>query len=164
MFFGLNDDREACNPWNLEMVLYFGASSCFKIRYSRLQNLCNGDHQIFQSSSYLESIIFGLTPAIAWYMGVSKNRGTPKSSILTGFSTINHPFWWIFPYFWFNTHIYLLHISYTLHGRFKDSPTMTLICIHVSIISSALPGLILLVTSRPRWPLQEKHISRCCRF
>ena len=26
-------------------------------------------------------------------MGVSKNRGTPKSSILTGFSSINHPFW-----------------------------------------------------------------------
>ena len=26
-------------------------------------------------------------------MGVSKNRGTRKSSILTGFSIINHPFW-----------------------------------------------------------------------
>ena len=26
------------------------------------------------------------------YMGVSKNRGTPKSSILIGFSIINHPF------------------------------------------------------------------------
>ena len=26
-------------------------------------------------------------------MGVSKNRGTPKSSILKGFSIINHPFW-----------------------------------------------------------------------
>ena len=25
--------------------------------------------------------------------GVSKNRGTPKSSILIGFSIINHPFW-----------------------------------------------------------------------
>ena len=25
-------------------------------------------------------------------MGVSKNRGTPKSSILIGFSLINHPF------------------------------------------------------------------------
>ena len=28
-------------------------------------------------------------------MGVSKNRGTPKSSILLGFSIINHPFWGI---------------------------------------------------------------------
>ena len=27
------------------------------------------------------------------YMGVSKNGGTPKSSILIGFSIINHPFW-----------------------------------------------------------------------
>ena len=28
------------------------------------------------------------------YMGVSKNRGgLPKSSILIGFSIINHPFW-----------------------------------------------------------------------
>ncbi len=27
------------------------------------------------------------------YMGVSKNSGTPKSSILIGFSFINHPFW-----------------------------------------------------------------------
>ena len=26
-------------------------------------------------------------------MGVSKNTGTPKSSILIGFSIINHPFW-----------------------------------------------------------------------
>ena len=26
------------------------------------------------------------------YMGVSKNRSTPKSSILIGFSIINHPF------------------------------------------------------------------------
>ena len=26
------------------------------------------------------------------YLGVSKNRGTPKSSILIGFSIINHPF------------------------------------------------------------------------
>ena len=27
------------------------------------------------------------------HMGVSKNRGTPKSSILIRFSIINHPFW-----------------------------------------------------------------------
>ena len=37
---------------------------------------------------------------------MSKNRGTPKSSILIGFSIINHPFWGttIFG----NTHINLL--------------------------------------------------------
>ena len=36
-------------------------------------------------------------------MGVSKNRGTPKSSILIGVSIINYPFWgysyvWKHPY------------------------------------------------------------------
>ena len=36
-------------------------------------------------------------------MGVSKNRGTTKSSILIGFSIINHPFWGT-PIFG-NTHI-----------------------------------------------------------
>ena len=33
-------------------------------------------------------------------MDVSENRGTPKSSILIGFSIINHPFWGFSPYFW----------------------------------------------------------------
>ena len=28
-----------------------------------------------------------------YHLGVSKNRGTLKSSILIGFSIINHPFW-----------------------------------------------------------------------
>ena len=32
-------------------------------------------------------------------MDVSENSGTPKSSILIGFSIINHPFWG-YPYFW----------------------------------------------------------------
>ena len=38
---------------------------------------------------------------VSWclYMGVSKNKGTPKSSILIGFSIINHPFWGVFPLF-----------------------------------------------------------------
>ncbi len=34
------------------------------------------------------------TEQFSWkYMGVSKNNGTPKSSILIGFSIIHHPFW-----------------------------------------------------------------------
>ena len=39
------------------------------------------------------------------YMGVSENNGTPKSSILIGFSIINHPFWGT-PIVG-NTHIYI---------------------------------------------------------
>ena len=34
-------------------------------------------------------------------LGVSKNSGTPKSSILIGFSTINHPFLETRIWFWF---------------------------------------------------------------
>ena len=37
------------------------------------------------------------------YMGVSENNGTPKSSILIGFSIINHLFWGTFIFG--NTHI-----------------------------------------------------------
>ena len=46
-----------------------------------------------------------------WYMVVSKNSGTPKSSILIGFSIINHPFWGttIFG----NTHIGIITHLYT---------------------------------------------------
>ena len=39
----------------------------------------------------------------AIYLDVSENSGTPKSSILIGFSIINHPFWGI-PIFR-NTHL-----------------------------------------------------------
>ena len=39
-----------------------------------------------------------------YYMGVSKNKGTPKSSVFIGFSIINHPFWGPTPIFG-NTHI-----------------------------------------------------------
>ena len=58
------------------------------------------------------------------YMGVSKNSGTPKSSILTGFSIINHPFWGT-PIFG-NTHLYLyIQYSHILHHyccpRFPES-------------------------------------------
>ena len=34
-----------------------------------------------------------------YIMGVSKNRGIPKSSILIGFTIINHPFWGFPPIF-----------------------------------------------------------------
>ena len=49
-------------------------------------------------------------------MGVSKNNGTPKSSILTGFSIINHPFWDT-PIFG-NTHI----ATSFIHLCFQKSP------------------------------------------
>ena len=42
-------------------------------------------------------LIFG--GPMSLHLGVSKNRGTPKSSILIGFSIINHPFWGPTPIF-----------------------------------------------------------------
>ena len=44
------------------------------------------------------------------HMGVSENSGTPKSSILIGFSIINHPFWGT-PIFG-NTHMYTAYHVY----------------------------------------------------
>ena len=44
------------------------------------------------------------------YMGVSENSGTPKLSILIGFSIINHPFWGT-PIFG-NTHIMFFSFFY----------------------------------------------------
>ena len=44
-------------------------------------------------SRYYDFILLMAEIRVKHYMGVSKNRGTPKSSILIGFSLINHPFW-----------------------------------------------------------------------
>ena len=46
------------------------------------------------------------------HLGVSKNRGTPKTSILIGFSIINHPFWGT-PIFG-NTHMGFYHQSFNV--------------------------------------------------
>ena len=43
-------------------------------------------------------------------MGVSSNGGTPKSSILIGFSIINHPFWG-YPYFWKQPYMWVFAVK-----------------------------------------------------
>ena len=59
---------------------------------------------IFRFISFLQDDnMIILTYCIRTYMDVSENSGTPKSSILVGFSIINHPFWGT-PIFG-NTHI-----------------------------------------------------------
>ena len=61
------------------------------------------------------------------HMGVSKNNGTPKSSILIGFSIINHPFWGFSPYFWKHPyHVFplkpsRLHTFFVLFRRLGES-------------------------------------------
>ena len=57
-------------------------------------------------------------------MGVSKNRGTPKSSILIGFSIINHPVWgtpisWKHPYL---KAVFMCHINGSCHRNAKPGP------------------------------------------
>ena len=50
-------------------------------------------------NQWVSSLVVGLfcptqNNSLSWvYLGVSKNRGTPKSSLLIRFSIINHPFW-----------------------------------------------------------------------
>ena len=64
-------------------------------------------------------------------MGVSENSGTPKSSILIGFSIINHPFWGI-PNFWKHPYVYWIpstkRWSTCLHKlsftQFSGKPTL----------------------------------------
>ncbi len=58
-------------------------------------------------------------------MGVSKNNGTSKSSILIGFSLINHPFWGFSPYFWVDIHI--TPGPYKVHDRPIGKPMEKLI-------------------------------------
>ena len=62
-------------------------------RVQLLLRLCWGYHHFGYNTTYMQ------------YMDVSKNRGTPKSSILIGFSIINRPFWGT-PIFG-NTHIHV---------------------------------------------------------
>ena len=65
-------------------------------------------------------------------MDVSENSGTPKSSILIGFSVLNHPFWGT-PIFG-NTHIYI----YVKVPRKSHSPSHSIKMAKLSIFNSGL--------------------------
>ena len=56
-------------------------------------------------------------------MGVAQNKCTPKSSILIGFSIINHPFWGI-PIFG-NTHMFLVPYFLEMDGEKSVFSTAT---------------------------------------
>ena len=69
---------------------------CF-VRNPELQAIASYEQMEDEAHSQGDSepVIF-----VQWeHMGVSVNGGTPKSSILIGFSIINHPFWGT-PNFW----------------------------------------------------------------
>ena len=65
----------------------------------------------------------GVIAGFKLHMGVSENRGTPKSSILIGFSIINHPFWGTYPNFRkhpYRTWLYILSLQ-TLTDHLQNS-------------------------------------------
>ena len=98
------------------------------------------------------------------YMGVSENSGTPKSSILIGFSIINHTFWDT-PIFG-NTHIYIyiayIHTHVSVKRRYIQVTSASYICLAALGSSTTSPGYL------PGDPLSEVCRSgaactgRCC--
>ena len=73
------------------------------VKHPRLQQLRQVENLppppqelIFQETKWLGKHVcffFVASIFVGYHMGVSENSGTPKSSILIGFSIINHPFW-----------------------------------------------------------------------
>ena len=61
--------------------------------------------------------------------GVSKNRGTPKSSISIWFSIINHPFWSILRYPYFRKHLGTAKTSQLKTSKTSAVPTGLLFCL-----------------------------------
>ena len=53
----------------------------------------SGNFEGHTSSGSSDIFLIKVRVLIKLELGVSKNRGTPKSSNLIGFSIINHPFW-----------------------------------------------------------------------
>ena len=73
-------------------------------------------------------------------MGVSENSGTPKSSILIGFSIINHPIWGT-PIFG-NTHIVIIISNKTVTYGSKVATNWSLQCVEPLDLKTLLAGSI----------------------
>ena len=94
--------------WKTSEVLNYFAPTSKGLNF-RVQTFIRYGHWLF-AGAMVESHHGGgynyrLKKNIYVYMDVSENSGTPKSSILIGFSIINHPFWGT-PIFG-NIHIYI---------------------------------------------------------
>ena len=72
-----------------------------------------------------------------FHMGVSENSGTPKSSILIGFSIINHPFWGT--HMFGNTHIFGIYPRVANKGLDCD-PRNLFLMFHFMSVTSQHPG------------------------
>ncbi len=101
-------------------------------------------------------------------MGVSKNRGTPKSSILIGFSIINHPFWGA-PIFG-NTHIYIWKqvLAICQAGKnwildiLADLVTRQVLNMPIAQVRRKLQGLQ--TRHQSSWEMLQKHAETTIRI
>ena len=110
------------------------------------------------------NFIFGL---LGYTLGVSENGGTPKSSILIGFSTINHPFWGT-PNFWKHR---LVNLSFCLIFCCSSTVFVVFCCFQCLVFETFVDAIldqmyvqnIFEISFRPsqaNWNLGEKHRSR----
>ena len=104
-----------------------------QVEGSNISNLVERNEQV----SFLDH--WQKRPQKIEYMGVSKNRGTPKLSILIRFSIINHPFWGT-PYFW--KHPYYNKTGCFLFGQHTvgSSPSQCFICLWCLAAAAPLPA------------------------
>ena len=79
-------------------------------------------------------------------MGVSKNKGTTKSSILIGFSITNHPFWGPTPIFG-NTHMSI----FFLHESSTPQLPATYVFFKVNVASTSTTVMVTLTVTMTAW-------------
>ena len=66
-------------------------------------------NELIVSTSSFNPVIFPVFSASQQDLGVSKNNGTPKSSIFNRvFHYFHHPFWGFSPYFWISAHVWII--------------------------------------------------------
>ena len=112
----------------------------------KLHQFCGWNHIWLDSRRRIHLVFSTSTTKNPWclycHMDVSKNGGTPKSSILIGFSIINHPFWGT-PIFG-NTHIVAFFLTAVWHvvpsadGIFLGWLALSVFCLTVGE-NSVLP-------------------------
>ena len=102
--------------WQINVLTFWWLKACMVGVGNRFYHLCEkscrrgllGTSGVLASkkaplSGCIWCVFFKQTDVEGKDMGVSKNNGTPKSSIVIGVSIVNHPFWGFSPYFWVDT-------------------------------------------------------------
>ena len=109
------------------------------------------------------------------HMGVSKNRGTPKSSILIGFSIINHPFWGTLIFgnthmkktsTVFGTRVSIFGTKVSIFGTRVSIVFNSNICFKQHLPQTPRSGFTIggehpVKGEQAGW-LKKKHINQCC--